>query len=141
MPAGRGLAVDAGATSVEVVAGFYEAFNRGDIDATLEFLHPRFEWRPAFGRALMGHNVYLGRDGFRSYYRDIGEAFSEYHVEPRYIERIDADIVIVHGSTSGTGRTSCAKLARTFVMRYELRDGLLVRGETFDNRDEALRSK
>ena len=140
MRSGRGVVSDVRAASVAVMAAFYEAFNGGDIDAAVEFLHPQFEWRPAFGRALMGHNVYLGRDGFRTYYRDIQDAFTGYRVELQAIEAIEDEVLLVHGSASGTGRMSGAAIARQFVMRYQLRDGLIVRGQTFRDRDEAVAS-
>jgi ketosteroid isomerase-like protein len=138
MPQGRGVATDVRAASVAVLVAFYDAFNRGNMDAAVEFLHPQFEWRPAFGRALMGHNIYLGRDGFRTYYRDVQDSFVEYRVELRNVETIEDELLLLHVKSSGVGRMSGATIARRFVMRYELREGLIVRGQTFDSRDEAL---
>src|SRR5687768_11552908 len=103
MPSGRGVATDVRSTSVAVLTAFYDAFNRGNIAAAVELLDPQFEWRPAFGRALMGHNVYLGRDGFRTYYRDIQESLSEYRVELRGVEPIEDELLLVRGSASGAG--------------------------------------
>jgi ketosteroid isomerase-like protein len=136
--AGREVAGDARASSVAVLTAFYEAFNRGNMDAAVEFLHPRFEWRPAFGRALMGHNVYRGRDGFKAYYRDIQDAFAEYRTDVEDLEAIDDELLLVHVRSSGVGRMSGATIARQFVIRYELGDGLIVRGQTFDDREQAL---
>ena len=123
--------------SAEVVTAFYEAFNRGDVDAAVEFLDARFEWRPAFGRALMGDNVYHGRSGFDAYYRDISEAFADYRVDVDRIEQLEDDVVLVHGSASATGRTSEVSIARRFVIRYEVVDGLIVYGQTFTGRAQA----
>jgi ketosteroid isomerase-like protein len=140
MPSGRAVASNIRETSVALVMEFYAAFNRGNIDAAVDFLHLQFEWRPAFGRALLGHNVYFGRDGFRSYYRDVGDTFVEYRVELRDVEPIEDELLLLHVSASGTGRRSGAKIASRYVILYELRDGLIVRGQTFSDRDQAVAS-
>lgn len=53
------------------------------------------------GGESTGHNLYVGRDGFRTYYRDIRDSFAE----------------------------------------YELHEGLIVRGQTFDDRKDALATR
>jgi ketosteroid isomerase-like protein len=138
MPSNKAVASNVREASVALVTAFYAAFNRGNMDAAVDFLHPQFEWRPAFGRALLGHNFYFGRDGFRSYYRDIHDTFVEYRVELRDVEPIEDELLLFHVSASGTGRRSGAKIASRFVIRYELRDGLIVRGQTFGDRDQAI---
>jgi ketosteroid isomerase-like protein len=137
MPSGRAVASNVRAASVALVAEFYAAFNRGDMDGAVDLLHPQFEWRPAFGRVLLGHNLYFGRDGFRTYYRDIHDTFVDYRVELRDVEPIEDELLLLHVSASGTGRRSGAEIASR-VIRYELRDGLLLRGQTFGDRDQAI---
>jgi ketosteroid isomerase-like protein len=141
MSSARGVASDVGRAGAEVVAGFYDAFNRGDIDAAVEFLDPGFEWRPAFGRALMGDNVYHGHEGFSAYYRDLNEAFAEYRVEVERLEQIEVEVLLAHVSAGGTGRTSGASIARRFVIRYEVQGGLIVYGQTFGDRAQAAAAR
>ena len=139
MASGRGTATGLRAAHVTALTHFYEAFNEGAIETAIGFLHPEFEWKPAFGRALMGDNVYLGHDGFRAYWHDIQDSFEAYRSELRGIEAVDDHVLLAHVDASGTGQLSGVAIAGRFVIRYELPDGLIVRGRTFGGRAEALR--
>jgi ketosteroid isomerase-like protein len=127
-------------SNVAVLGAFYEAFNRWDLDAVVEFLRQDFEWRPAFGRGLMGTNAYVGRDGFRRYCADVLEDFSEYRVDVLTIEAVGRDNVLAAVRAAAVGRTSGVEVDRPFFMLYTFDAGLLVRGETFQERAEALRA-
>ena len=141
MASGRGTATGLRAANVTALTQFYEAFNEGAIETAIGFLDAEFEWRPAFGRALMGDNVYIGHDGFRTYWRDVQDTFDGYRSELHGVEAVADDVLLAHVGASATGQLSGVSIARRFVIRYELRDGLIVRGRTFADRAEALQSQ
>jgi ketosteroid isomerase-like protein len=121
-----------------VLLAFYDAFNKGEIDRAVEFLAEDFDWRPAFGRSLLGDNHYSGRDGFRAYYRDIAEVFDRYAVEPMRMEA-EGDVVVLTNRSSAHARGSGLDIDQQFTIVYRFRDGLITHGRTFRDRDEALR--
>jgi ketosteroid isomerase-like protein len=125
---------------VGVVATFYRAFNEEDFEAAAGYLSEDLEWRPAFGRSLMGANAYAGRHGFLRYCEDLRESFTTYRSELEDLEQVGHSQVLAHVRASGTGRTSGIEVDREFWILYELRDGLIAKGETFEGRIEALRS-
>ena len=125
-------------TDVDLVNAFYEVFNSWKIDEAVEFLRDDFEWRPAFGRGLMGGNAYVGRDGFRRYCEDIREGFTQYRVDLRALESVGREQVLAHVRAAAIGRASGVGVDRDFWILYTLRDGQIARGETFDERAQAL---
>jgi ketosteroid isomerase-like protein len=125
--------------SASVIEAFYSAFNEGRIDDAVEHLHEQFEWRPAFGRGLIGGNSYVGREGFRRYWQDLRESFSRYRVEPRETDELGKGRVLLMVRVVATGRGSGVEVDRTFAILYQLdEDGLIRSGETYDDRLAAL---
>jgi ketosteroid isomerase-like protein len=62
--------------NVEAFKRGIAAWNRGDIDATLEVFDPEVEWRPTFQRLLGGDTaVYRGRHGVREFLQDLDETW------------------------------------------------------------------
>jgi ketosteroid isomerase-like protein len=67
--------------NVEAFRRAFEAFNRRDIGAVLEEIHPEVEWRPILPVMLWGEStVYRGHEGYREVLRDFFEAASEIHL-------------------------------------------------------------
>ena len=64
--------------NVEIVRRVSDAYNRRDVGAMLDELHPEIEWHPwlqiQFGG---GATVYRGHQGVRKGIRELEEAFSE----------------------------------------------------------------
>jgi ketosteroid isomerase-like protein len=116
---------------IAVITSFYEAFNAAEIDSAVEFLSESFDWRPAFGRGLMGGNSYVGHEGFRRYFEDLRDAFATYTVELQGIERIKEGVWVATVRSIAHGYASGIDIDRGFAIVYEVRDGELVRGETF----------
>jgi ketosteroid isomerase-like protein len=125
-------------SGVEVLEAFYDAFNRGNIDAALLWVDVEFEWFPAFGPGLLGSNVYVGHDGFRRYVADLADVFTDYRVDVLSFEEI-GNRVVVTNKTIAHGRTSGIAVDQGFTIVYTVRDGRIVHGKTYRDRAEALR--
>lgn len=120
------------------VAG-HAAFNRGDIEAALEFTDPEIELHPALGGAFAGATVYRGHDGVRRYFADLREAFDVIKIEPR-AGATCGDWIMIDAAVSGLGHSSEAAVETTMTVVWRDRDGKAVWGATYFDREEALRA-
>lgn len=127
-------------SALSTIAAFYDAFNDDRLDEAVGFLDDGFIWRPAFGRGLLGSNEYAGPDGFRRYRDDLGEVFEDYRTEPVAVEEIAPDVVVVTAHTTARARASGMDVDARFWIVYAIRDGRIVAGQTFRDRDEAAAS-
>ena len=81
--------------------------------------------------------TYQGHDGFRRWADDWGRAWETYSMRPENF--IDAgDRIVVFIRMTATGGGSGVTLRRQDGMVYEVRDGLIVRIDYFNNRSDAL---
>ena len=121
--------------NVEVVRRGYEAFNRGDLDGMVADFAPTFEY-VASGAVPGTGGVYAGPEGLREFMGWFGEF---YEARAEIDELIDAgDRVLVATTTRGRGKQSGVQSAWHLWQLWTLRDGKIVRGQGFTNRDEAL---
>ncbi len=123
--------------NVELARRAHEAFNRQDIDATVEFADPEFEWHPAFGEALLGASVYRGKEGFRQYFEQVNEVLEGFKVEPLSFSTF-GDAVVLQGRISGRGRASGLEIDTEMTVVWRFRDGKGIWGATYFDRPEAL---
>jgi len=80
---------------------------------------------------------YRGAEGFMEWLEDWSAAWEEWSLDPE--EYIDAgERVIVVAKMHARGRGSGVEVDRQDALLYELRDGLIVRIDYFNNRSEAL---
>jgi uncharacterized protein len=101
----------------------YEAWGRGDLEATLQFFHPDIEWRNS-GVLVDIDREYHGHEGVRQFWRDFRRPFEEVRIEvERYVERNDE--VLVYGRFRARGRDGI-ELVMTTANVYTFRDGLVV---------------
>ena len=117
--------------NVERVRASLAAYNRGDLDAVIETLHPDVEFRTL----LLGNH--RGRDALRTLYQENRAAFPDYKLEP--LELIDAgDQVIAVVRLVGAGRVSQIELDNRMAFLITIKDGLTIRQESFRTKREAL---
>ena len=125
--------------AIKTVREAAAAFNRGDLDAWLEYLADDIDYRAVEG-ALDDHGPIHGRDAMHTYAQDWRDTFatrSRLRVE---LELIDAgdDKVIAVTRGSGRAKVSGVEMGLTFAVLYTVRDGKIVRGREYWTRDEAL---
>jgi ketosteroid isomerase-like protein len=80
---------------------------------------------------------YRGIEGLMQWLKDWSAAWEEWSLEPE--EYIDGDDrVIVVAKMHARGRSSGVEVDRQDALLYELRDGLIIRIDYFNNKGDAL---
>jgi ketosteroid isomerase-like protein len=113
-----------------VVRGAVEAFNRGDFDAVVEFIHPEIEVIRLGGLpTVAGREAAFGLmlpDAFESQEMVIDEM------------RVEGDVVLISGPFHARGAGSGIELSRNSHSVFWVEDGLITRMGTYFELDEAL---
>jgi ketosteroid isomerase-like protein len=121
--------------NVEIIRRAYERWNRGDFGwATV--VAPEFEYvaSPAFIGLSGGHR---GLEGFTRFLEQIWGEFNEPHAEPQeFIEAEDNVLAVM--TFRGRGKQSGVEVNMELFQLWTFRDGKVVRGQGFSNREEAL---
>ena len=124
-------------TPKEAVLYGYEAFNAGDIEASLTILDPAIEWHTYIVPGP-GGGTYHGHDGVRELWADARRIFGEFKNVPEQV--FDAgDRVVAFVRVEGVGRESGVAVTARIAHVYSFRDGMIWCVESFEDRDEALR--
>ena len=94
------------------------------------------EWVPATIATVEGDS-FQGKDGARKFFEQWGETWETWDVDVAEV-REQPDTVVVLGHVHATGRGSGVELDQPVAYVFELRDGLLARGRSFFDHDQAL---
>ena len=123
--------------NVEIVRDAAAAFNRGDLDAWLEYWTDDIDYRAIEG-ALDDRGLMHGKDAVRAHFQDWLDTFDDLKAEP--LELIDAadEQVVTVLRFGGRAKLSGVESDLTFAVVYTLRDGKIARGREYWTRDEAL---
>lgn len=120
-------------TVIGVLARAYDAWNRRDVDAGLELMHPDIEWRAPPDSPFAG--PYRGCGELRRFFMSMLETFDELRREPvEFIERGDEVIVPVQSYVRGAGSGVGVDVALIDV--WEFREGLAIRYEVHPDTPE-----
>ena len=123
--------------NVELVRRGYEsAFDRGEFDLPLDEWHEECEFVPAMAGAVEA-KVYRGHAGLREYFDELFQSFSEVHVDSREFRDL-GDRVLVLYRLRVRGHDSGVVLDQPGAAIYELREGKIVRGQSYLSHAEAL---
>jgi limonene-1,2-epoxide hydrolase len=122
----RSVATDSG----EIVRRALEAFNRGDFDAVVEFLHPEIEVI-----RLGGLPTITGRDA--AFGLMLPEAF-EFQEQAIDEMRVEGGVVMISGIFHAKGAGSGIELSRESHNVFWIEDDLIKRMGTYLERDQAL---
>lgn len=122
--------------NLEVPRRLIEAYARGDIPSFLNELDPDVEWIPIM--AVLEGRVYRGREGVRQWLEDLARDWE--YFDPLYEEYRDlGDRVLILGRWRARGRVSGVELEnQPAAWVYEIKDGKVMRMQTFTDRAEAL---
>lgn len=123
--------------NVETFKRGIDAYNRRDVEALLEELHPRCEWHPLLPVLLGGEAaIYRGHAGARQGIRELEDSFSELRAEP--VEFLDlGDRVLTIGHLHGRGRESGILTESPIAWLADFEDGKVVRIREYLDPDEA----
>ena len=117
--------------NVERVRKGFEAHNRGDLDALVEFYDPEV----VFETLLLG--THHGNEAIRTIYAENQKTMAGYDVVP--VELIDGgDKVVAVAQAVGAGSTSRISLDDAFAFVFTFKGERVIREQAFRNREEAL---
>jgi ketosteroid isomerase-like protein len=118
---------------IALVRAGYEAFNRGDYDAAVEMMHPDIVWERPDGSP--DPEPLRGVEAVREFFQP--DIFEEQNIEIEEMrehgDRVFAEVMF----RVRTARSGIELNTRTFQV-WTIEDGLAVRLDIFDQRDEAL---
>lgn len=122
--------------TIEVVRRAYEAFNRGDLEAMSAEAAPEFEYI-ATGVIPGAGGVYRGAAQYRRFLEWWWGEFAQPDVQVH--ELVDAgDRVLASVTFRGCGKQSGVETTWSLWQLWTTRDGKVMRGQGFTNREEAL---
>ena len=110
--------------AVAVVRRGYDAYERGGVEAILEFLDPEVEWRNPPDSPIAG--VFRGHDGVREWQRLTDEVFAELHFVAEELIETTGGRVLAICRARVRGRESDVVIDVPFAHVVEVRDGLAV---------------
>jgi ketosteroid isomerase-like protein len=125
--------------NVELLRRSADAFNAGDLERYFdEFVAPDVVWRTSAEDPDAA--THEGREAFGRYIEQWMDSFEGLHGEvEEWIEAGD-DRVFAWTRWAGRGRTSGLDADWYLAIVYTLRDGQIVRGEEYFDREEALKA-
>ena len=121
--------------NVEVVRRGFEAAQREDWPGALATLDPDVEVRDF---DIPDAGVYRGHEGFLAWLEGWGEGWESWWVEDAEFRAAGDDRVIALFRLVARGNHTGMELERDDAIVYELRDGLIVRQEYFNDQARAL---
>jgi len=127
------------AEDVDAIRRSYEAFNRGDLDGALEVMHPEIEWQTYIVPGP-GGGTYHGREGVRQLWSDARGVFGDFRNEPERFFDVAPERVVAFIRVCGVGKESGAFVEARIAHVITMKDGMAIRVQSFEDRDEALRA-
>jgi ketosteroid isomerase-like protein len=122
--------------NVDKLRAFYDAFDRRDFGAAVEYAHPDVELRPAI-EGVDTHPAYRGRAGVRKFLEEISSTWEAEWVEFEDVLEGPDDRVFIAERWHVIARDGLRLHFDIFDV-YAFRDGLVVRADGFRDRTEAL---
>ena len=120
--------------NIEIVRRVYEAMNARDVEGAAELVHRDVIWIPD---SRVGEGPIRGRANVIRFFTDRAEVFGQLDAEAeRFWDKDDKVLVFVR--VTGRGQASGAEFEIRIGHLWTVRDGLMVRGEGYGNRSEAL---
>jgi ketosteroid isomerase-like protein len=114
----------------------FERWNAGDREPPLERFDPDIEIRTMISDAFTGE-PFRGHDGARAWLAALDESFEVWRVVPEeWHER--GDVLVVTGNVHGRGRGSGIEFDLPVAWVATFRGEMLVRLQTYPDRQEAL---
>ena len=123
--------------NVEVVKVAYEAFARGGLDRYMEQFADDVDYRTVEG-AIDDVGPIHGKDALRAWLQDWIDTFDEFFIEPVELIEAGEDTVVAVERYGGCAKLSRVETEQTQAVVLTLRDGKIVRGREYPNREEAL---
>ena len=121
--------------SVEVVRAAYEAWLRGDIDASLELMSPDIVIKQPPEQA--DARTYVGREGLLQAVADWGGQWDDWRLELQQVIDADPDVVVTLDQRA-RGKASGVEVGTELACVHSVVNGKITRFEMFFSEEEAL---
>ena len=125
--------------NVEVVRRSWQAFADGGLDAYMDFFDREIIWRAIEGAPDDVGEMY-GKDAIRRYVQDWLDTFEDITSVPTELLDVGDDRVIGVQHVTGRARLSGVETELRYAVVYTLRDGRIVRGREYADRQQALKA-
>jgi ketosteroid isomerase-like protein len=124
--------------NAELCRRFFDAYNAGDLERTLDLVTPDFDFRPS-GLFMDTERTYTGREGWSEFWHTFREAWESITVDTERIEDL-GDQVLLLGTFHGRGHGSGVEVTREVAWISTVRDGRFARVRTLVSWAEALQA-
>ena len=124
--------------NVEAFTRALDAYNRRDVDASLEIFDPMVETHPLnLAMFTQEATVYRGHSGIREFIRDVDEVLPEMQVEPLEIRDL-GERIVARGRLHARGRASGAEIESPISWVVDFTNGRVIRMRDYLDFAEAL---
>jgi ketosteroid isomerase-like protein len=123
--------------NVEIVRKQLQAFADGGLDAMAEFWDSAINWRAIEG-APDDVGEMLGPEAVRRYLGEWVEMFDNLTVVPEELLDVGDDRVVAVQHVTGRAKASGVETELRLAVVYTVRDGKIVRGREYIDRQQAL---
>jgi ketosteroid isomerase-like protein len=120
-----------------ILVEYLQAFADGGVGAIAEFWDPDINWRAIEGAPDDVGEMH-GREAVRRYVEDHFDVFDGITMVPEELIDVGDDRVVTVQLASGRARVSGIPTEIRYAVVYTLRDGKIVRGREYFDREQAL---
>jgi ketosteroid isomerase-like protein len=122
--------------NIEVARRAFDGFNRRDLAAAGETLHPDAVWIPYL--ASLEEAAYSGREQIVAMWREVIREVPDIRLELIEVLKDLGDTIVTQVEFQGMGRASGADIRTTLFQVVWFRDGQVARVEGYRDRRDAL---
>ena len=122
--------------NVELMRAGLEAYERGGVEALLDYIHPDFEVTTPASLTLEP-DTYRGHDGVRRYFDSFYDAMDRVRFVPEEFIAV-GDRVVIPLQVIARGRETGIEATQRVFQVWSARDGKAIGVEVFPTREEAL---
>jgi len=123
--------------NVEIAREVIDAWNAEDLDRWLACWDPSCVWVPGMRGRMEGTQTYRGREGLQRYWAEDAEVWERFVVEVHDVRTKGSEVVAIT-TGSARGKHSEVDTRASMAFRFRVRDGKIVRGESYLEVDQAL---
>jgi ketosteroid isomerase-like protein len=133
-------AASGGSEQVEIARAGLAAFSRGDLEDSLQSMHPDVEWHLAFRLPDLpaDKDVFHGHDEVRTLWRAFRSVWEELTIELEEVVWEAPGTLVLKARFRGKGQGSGVEVDRVLFYVMRIQDQMLVFTKAFDTADEAL---
>jgi ketosteroid isomerase-like protein len=128
--------------NIEVVRRLIEANQSGDLEAAAQAMdalsHPESEYTRV--TAALEPHTYRGSASARQYLADLADVWGAWSSEGEEVVEVASDTVVATVRFSATGKESGAPIEVKLGFVVTLRDGKVLRAQTYPSREDALKA-